>query len=129
MKKIIFLILICSTTAAFAQKTNFSGTWRLDTTRTTFSTGPHWTIPKSITVDQQSAQLVLTRVNINANMLEQPPVTETLAFVPGGDGRDRRPRGHGHRLSDPARLLCFYRVVCGGREQDEIEKTGSQNCP
>jgi len=80
MRKVIFLILICSTTVAFAQKTDFSGAWRLDTTRTTFGQVPKWTIPKTITVNQQTDRLVLTRVNLNSDMQEQQAVTETLDF-------------------------------------------------
>ena len=42
MRKLILAFLICTTTAAFAQKTNFSGTWKLDTTKTQFGGGPKY---------------------------------------------------------------------------------------
>jgi len=80
MTKIVFLFLICCATSAFAQKSNFSGTWKLDTIRTTFGQGPSWTIPKKLTVAQHTDSLVLTRVNLNTQMQEQTPVTETLTF-------------------------------------------------
>jgi hypothetical protein len=90
MRKLILAFLICTSTAAFAQKTNFSGTWQLDTVKTIFGDGPHWIIPKTVKVSQTANALVLTRVSLNSDMQEQPPVTETLSF----DGKPfSRPSG------------------------------------
>lgn len=84
MRKLILAFLICTSTAAFAQKTNFSGTWKLDTTKTTFKTesgpAPKDIIPWTVKIDQQSDQLVLTRISIDSAMHDLAPVKETLAF-------------------------------------------------
>jgi hypothetical protein len=84
MKKLILAFLICTSTSVFAQKTNFSGTWKLDTTKTTFKTAsgdaPKDIIPWTVKIDQQSDQLVLTRISIDSAMHDQAPVKETLAF-------------------------------------------------
>jgi len=80
MKKIIFAFLICCTTAAFAQKINFSGSWQLDTNKTAFGEAPKNIIPWNLTVAQQADKLVLTRVLLNEQLQALPPKVETLAL-------------------------------------------------
>ena len=80
MRKLILTFLVCTSLSAFAQKTNFSGTWQLDTLKTAFGEAPRSIIPKIIKIDQQAAQLVLTRISLNDQMQEQPAMMETLAL-------------------------------------------------
>ena len=80
MRKLILAFLICTSMSAFAQKTNFSGSWQLDTAKTVFGEAPKTIIPEKITVDQQSDKLLLGRINVNEQQQEQPAVAETLLF-------------------------------------------------
>ncbi len=80
MRKLIFTLLVCSSMSAFAQKTNFSGSWLVNKTKTDFGKAPESIIPKSIKVEQQSDKLTLTRINLNDALEEQPPITELLSF-------------------------------------------------
>jgi len=59
MRKLILAFLICCSTAAFAPKT---------------------LIPWTIKVDQQADHLLLSRINVDEQMQEQAPITETLSF-------------------------------------------------
>jgi len=72
--------MICVSFSAFAQKTNFSGTWKLNKEKTEFGEAPIWIVPQSLTVTQQSDHLVLTRTSLNDQNKEQEPISETLTF-------------------------------------------------
>jgi len=82
MRKLIFAFLICTSMSAAAQKTNFSGNWLINKTRTNFSraSAAEWVVPKTIKVDQQAAQLILTRISTDGQLQQLAPITETLAF-------------------------------------------------
>src|ERR1700744_4288547 len=84
MRKLIFTLLICCTSAAFAQKTNFSGNWKLDTTKASFKTpsgdAPKNVIPWSISVDQKATQMILTSVSLDSTLTKMTSVVETLPF-------------------------------------------------
>ena len=80
MKKLLMLLLMSYSTAAFAQKSNYSGTWQLDTTKTVFGKAPIWIIPKTIIVEQKVDKIILNRINLDTQFHDQPAVTETLPF-------------------------------------------------
>jgi hypothetical protein len=80
MKNIIIILLLCNSTFAFAQKTNYSGTWQIDKSKTQFGDAPEWVIPKIIKIDQQTNKLVLGRVSLDEKLQEQAPITDTLSF-------------------------------------------------
>jgi hypothetical protein len=80
MRKLLLAFLICTSTAAFAQKTNFSGNWKLDTTKTQFGQAPKYMIPWKIKVDQQADDIVIMRTPLDTAMQEQAVVKETLNF-------------------------------------------------
>lgn len=80
MRKLILALLLCSSMAATAQKSNFSGGWLIDKTRTEFGKAPESVIPRSMKVDQQADKLMLSRINLNEQLAEQPATTETISF-------------------------------------------------
>jgi|ERR1700722_2261506 len=80
IKQLMIISLICSSISVLGQKTNFSGAWAIDTTKTAYGDAPQWVIPFSIIVEQQSDRLSLTRINRNENQETQSPVIETLLF-------------------------------------------------
>jgi hypothetical protein len=82
MKKLMFLVLLCSSVTAFAQKINFSGSWLINKTRTDFigSRAAEWVVPKTLKIDQQADKLILIRMSIDNQLQDLPPVSETLAF-------------------------------------------------
>ena len=81
LRTIIVAFLILNSVSTFAQKTNFSGNWTIDTIRTVFGQAPKTVIPKTIKIDQQADILTLTRISINAQFQEQAPVTEALSLA------------------------------------------------
>jgi len=97
MKKIILALLICGSLHTFAQKTNFSGTWTLNSDKTDFGKAPQWIIPKTIKVDQQADELALTRTSLDQDLKELPPVSYTLTF----DGKPLDYKGNAITLSWP----------------------------
>jgi len=80
MKKLIFILLVCSAISVLAQKANFSGTWLLNKTKTNFGTAPEWVLPKTVKVDQQADKLTITRINLDQQLKEQAPIAEILTF-------------------------------------------------
>jgi len=82
MKNIFLILLMSITSGAFAQKTNFSGTWEINKDKTNFAEARAavWVVPRQIKIDQQSAQLTLTRVSTDNQLQDQPAITEVLAF-------------------------------------------------
>jgi hypothetical protein len=82
MKKILLILLLLSPVLAFAQKTNFSGTWQINKDKTDFAgaRAAEWVVPKTIKTDQQNDKLVLTRISVDRDMQEQPGIVESLPF-------------------------------------------------
>lgn len=82
MKKLTLILLLCSSIAAFAQKTNFSGTWLINKAKTDFNAAhaAEWVVPKIIKVEQQADKLTLTRISTDNQLRDQPPVIEILDF-------------------------------------------------
>jgi len=87
MKKILLALLICASTTTFAQKTNFSGAYKLDTVKTKFGAAPKAVLPASIDINQDKDKLTLTETNFSG-----PANTKEIKFdgtvftkeLPGG---------------------------------------------
>ena len=82
MRNILFMLLASISISAFAQRTNFSGTWEINKAKTNFAEAraAEWVVPRVIKVDQQAGQLALTRISTDNQMQDQPAITEVLAF-------------------------------------------------
>lgn len=62
------------------QKTDFSGTYLLNKTKTDLGPAPEWILPRYITVAQQPEKCVINRTSLNQQLQEQVPVSDTLPF-------------------------------------------------
>jgi len=79
-KKILLtLILVLPFSALFAQ-TSFSGSYTVDTAKINFGRAPHWVLPVSFKVDQQGANVTITRTTVDA---QGSPSSFTEQLHPG----------------------------------------------
>ncbi len=76
----INLFIACNSVLAFAQKTNFSGTWNLDKTRTDFGEAPEYVLTKTYKVEQLGSKIYLTTIGLTDDLKERSPGTDTLNF-------------------------------------------------
>jgi hypothetical protein len=79
----IFVISISftlMTRTAMAQKTDFSGSYTIDTSKTNFGQAPKWTVSKNLKVSQQKSEVILSLTGLNEDLTERAPVTDSLAF-------------------------------------------------
>jgi len=79
--KFILSVFILFTTinTAFAQTTDFSGTYKLNETKTDFGQAPHTVLPIKFAVTQGKDQITFNRTTVNANK-EEITGTEILKF-------------------------------------------------
>lgn len=80
MKKLILFALLCASTNAFAQKANFSGTFKVNEEKVNWGPAPNYILPKFIKVVQLQDRFIIARTPLNAKMQEQTPVIDTVAF-------------------------------------------------
>lgn len=82
MRIILLTLLIGISVSAIAQKTNFSGTWEINKSKTNFTEAraAEWVVPRVIKMFQQPEQLTLTRTSTDNQLRDQPAVTEVLPF-------------------------------------------------
>jgi hypothetical protein len=82
MKCLVFTIFFCSAIGAFSQKTDYSGNWMINKSKTDFekSRAAEWVVPSILKIEQASDKLILTRISVNAQSEEQPAIVETLSF-------------------------------------------------
>ena len=80
MKKIFFILALYATENAFAQKVDFSGTYMMNKKETNLGPAPEWILPRYIKVEQQKKKTVIARTGLSQQLVEQPPVADTLAF-------------------------------------------------
>ena len=81
MKRTLLIILcLFSTAHVFAQKTDFSGDYAIDTNRISFEEAPHWVLPVSFKVRQQGTTVTIERNTVNA---EGKPDSYTNELKPG----------------------------------------------
>ena len=80
MKKLLIMLLICSSITAFAQKTNFTGKWLINKSKIDFGQAPEWIVPKSIQIEQGTDKITVTKTNLNPELKDLVPVTDRLTF-------------------------------------------------
>jgi len=79
-KYLIVVVLIAVVTSASAQKINFTGNYQIDLSRTDFGKAPHFVLPKKISINQGKDKLIISRGQLNKELLEEPPVVDTLGY-------------------------------------------------
>jgi hypothetical protein len=82
MKCLVFTMVFCGAISTFAQKINYSGNWLINKSKTDFekSRAAEWVVPRTLKIEQAPDKLTLTRINVNAQLEEQPAIVETLSF-------------------------------------------------
>ena len=76
--KSFLLITLFITFKASAQTANFSGNWKIDTTRTNFNGAPIFVLPKALRVSETAAGLIIDRTMIGGQ--EEKHYTEQMTF-------------------------------------------------
>jgi len=91
---VVMLLISSLSLTAFAQKTNFSGTWMLNEGKIQFGEVPHDFLSKRYEVNQDQTQITITRVSTDDDGKDKS-LTDALNFngtpaeVPVGDGLTR----------------------------------------
>jgi len=80
MKKVILLVLICVSFGAFAQTSNFSGTWLINKTKTEWANVPVWTQPFRFEVTQSGDKLTINRRAFDEQGNELKPLKDEMSF-------------------------------------------------
>jgi hypothetical protein len=73
------LFFLFTTASAFAQQTDFSGTWQINKSKTDFGQAPEWVLPRAFKVDQSGKGLTID-VTMLSQALEEKHYTEKVAF-------------------------------------------------
>ncbi len=69
------------------QKTDFSGSWLINKSKSDFGDAPEWVLPKVLKVIQSSDKIIIITTQLNEDLREKDPVADTLGF--DGKGFDR----------------------------------------
>jgi hypothetical protein len=80
MKRLFLPLFVCFSLTTFAQKTDFSGTYKVNKTKTDFGEAPEFILPRFIKVNQEAKQAIIARTQLNAELQEQKPTIDTLSF-------------------------------------------------
>ncbi len=81
MKQLLIIFFLANTSiAAFAQRTDFSGMWILDKSRTQFGDAPEYVLPRYYKVDQQSSKIILSITTVDQQSKDEPTVVDSLGF-------------------------------------------------
>ena len=80
MKKLLTVLLICSGMATMAQKTDFSGNYLINKSKTSFDDKPEWVLPKSLRITQATKSTIISRVRLNEQLQERPALADTVSF-------------------------------------------------
>jgi len=78
--KLLLCLLLTGSAVLGGKKTDFSGTYVMNKTKTNLGPAPEWILPRYIKVEQQKKTVVIARTGLNQQLEEQPPVADTLAF-------------------------------------------------
>ena len=80
MKKLFTAALLCAATGAFAQKTNFSGNYKVNEEKVNWGPAPKYILPRYIKVEQLKDKVIIARTPLNQQLEEQSPVVDTISF-------------------------------------------------
>ncbi|QDW27249.1 hypothetical protein FFJ24_021425 [Pedobacter sp. KBS0701] len=102
MKKLFFAILIGIKGVAFAQKSDFSGNYKVNEQKVNWGPAPKFILPRYIKVEQQRNRIIITRVGLNESLVLQAPLSDTISF----DGSvSKKTTANGSILSSTLRWL------------------------
>ena len=80
MKKIILILFICSSIVANAQRIDFTGTYQLDKTKTSFGAAPKYVLTTSFLISQNSGTISISRTILSQELQLQKAISDTLSF-------------------------------------------------
>lgn len=80
MKQLLFVLLVCAGFGAFAQKTNFSGSYKVNKDKVNWGQAPEFILPRYIKVDQGKDKVIISRVPLDEDLKELSAVADTLDF-------------------------------------------------